>query len=81
VPGIACVENLMEHIAFELKKDPMEVRMANMITEGDLMISPFGPETPMSQVNLMPQMLKELDASANLQARRQNIQDFNKVTH
>jgi len=69
----------MEHIAFELKKDPIQVRVANMIQDGDPIIAGSGPEVPMTGENLMPRMIQEMNQSGDIEARRKAIDAFNKV--
>lgn len=36
VEGIAMIENIMEHIAWRVKKDPLEVRMNNIAADSDM---------------------------------------------
>ncbi len=79
VPAIALLENLMEHIAFELKLDPIAVRLANMISSGDKLIPAFGIEGVMSGDNLLPRMLDEIKISGELETRQKFITEFNKV--
>lgn len=42
VEGVAMIENIMEHIARKLRKDPLEVRMNNIA--GDSEMKKFLPE-------------------------------------
>jgi xanthine dehydrogenase/oxidase len=36
VEGIAMIENIMEHIAWKVKKDPLEVRMSNIPGDSEM---------------------------------------------
>ena len=35
---MALIESIMEHIAFELKMDPLDVRMKNLLQTGDTIL-------------------------------------------
>ncbi|KAJ0176229.1 hypothetical protein K1T71_008403 [Dendrolimus kikuchii] len=59
--GISSIEHIMEHIAFELKKDPTSVRLANMkSTETDL-----------------PELIESFKTEVNFDERYKEIQQFN----
>ena len=68
----------MDHIAHTLKKDPIEVRRANFIEEGDEIIVP-APAPIFEGPNLIPELLTEMETSANLTARRAAVAEFNRV--
>ncbi|RVE49403.1 hypothetical protein evm_005915 [Chilo suppressalis] len=61
--GIACIEQIMEHIAFAVKKDPTEVRKLNMRTED----------------NDIPYLIDELKKEADYDKRANDIAQFNKA--
>ncbi|XP_046967939.1 xanthine dehydrogenase/oxidase-like [Vanessa cardui] len=60
--GIASIENIMEHIAVAVNKDPTDVRLANMVKEE----------------NDLPTLINTLKASAEYERRSQEIKLFNK---
>lgn len=60
--GIASIENIMEHIAFEVQKDHTEVRLVNMRQED----------------NDIPTLLQTLKAKADYEKRVNEIKTFNK---
>ncbi|XP_039757384.1 indole-3-acetaldehyde oxidase-like [Pararge aegeria] len=60
--GIMGIENIMEHIAFALKKDPTEVRLANMRTED----------------NDLPSLIETLTLKADYENRLKEVKTFNK---
>lgn len=62
--GIATAENLMEHIAAITNNDPIEVRLKNMKDEHRKFLSP---------------MVEELKSSSNYNARKQAVEEYNKV--
>ncbi|XP_063217996.1 xanthine dehydrogenase/oxidase-like [Bacillus rossius redtenbacheri] len=61
--GIAVIETIMEHIAKTVKKDATDVRLKNM--------------NPAN--NPIPGMIKDIKTSSNYEARKKNVEDFNKV--
>lgn len=66
----------MDHIANYLKKDPIEVRQANLMETGDALL--FGAPVYERQ-NLIPQMIDEMKSASEYEARKTFIETFNKV--
>lgn len=62
--GVATIENIMEHIAKVVDKDPVSVKLANINPEKNQPI---------------PQMINDLKKSSDFEKRLQNIKSFNKV--
>ncbi|XP_073980913.1 xanthine dehydrogenase-like isoform X2 [Rhodnius prolixus] len=60
--GISLIETIMEHIANVVKKDPIDVRLANMVKEG----------------NPIPQMIVDIKKLADYDKRSKEIDLFNK---
>ncbi|CAH2090196.1 unnamed protein product [Euphydryas editha] len=60
--GIACIENIMEHIASEVQKDPTDVRLVNMRQED----------------NDIPSLIETLKKKADYENRLSEIKIFNK---
>lgn len=72
----------MEHIADTLKKDPLEVREANYLKPGDDLIPAHGVQEAGSKFegeNLAPVLVDEIKKNANYEARKKEVEDFNKV--
>lgn len=66
----------MDHIANFLKKDPIEVRQANLLCTGDALL--FG--SPIyERNNLIPQMIEQMKKGADYETRKAFIETFNKV--
>ncbi|XP_053608655.1 uncharacterized protein LOC128674223 isoform X2 [Plodia interpunctella] len=65
--GITHIEHIMEHIAFELKRDPTEVRKINM-----------RPEATPGEVNALPEMIETLKKTADYDQRVKEIEQFNR---
>ncbi|XP_045773994.1 indole-3-acetaldehyde oxidase-like [Maniola jurtina] len=60
--GVAMIENIMEYIAFNIGKDPMQVRLSNMETQNN----PF------------PDMINQLKTDAEYDRRNEEITAYNK---
>ncbi|CAG7822112.1 unnamed protein product [Allacma fusca] len=73
------METVMDHIAFVLKKDPLEIRMTNLLKEGDALY----PDTSnkFEGENMIPRMLEELKATADIEDRQKFIDSFNNVIY
>nr|CAD7401854.1 unnamed protein product [Timema cristinae] len=61
--GIGFIENVMEHIAKVVNKDPIEVRLKNM------------PE----ETNPIAEMINDIKKSSNYEERKKYIENFNKL--
>nr|QIA97582.1 aldehyde oxidase 3 [Ostrinia furnacalis] len=61
--GISCIEHIMERIAFEVKKDPTEVRLLNMRKDD----------------NDLPTLIADYKKETNYEKRSQEVQEFNKA--
>ncbi|XP_049874983.1 uncharacterized protein LOC126373064 [Pectinophora gossypiella] len=59
--GVAMIEYMMEKIASTLGKDPLEVRLANMVKEG----------------NAIPEMIEQLKMDCEYDDRLKKIKEFN----
>ncbi|KAF7271078.1 hypothetical protein GWI33_016038 [Rhynchophorus ferrugineus] len=60
--GIAAIETIMDHIAAELKVDPLNVRKANLDAKGNPIIAQF---------------ISEIETSDDISRRKQAIKQFN----
>ncbi|XP_018304122.1 xanthine dehydrogenase 1-like [Mycetomoellerius zeteki] len=60
--GIAMIENIMEHIATEINKDPLAVRLANMNDVDKSVLEP---------------MIKDLSNRTNYEERKHSIDQYN----
>lgn len=70
------MEDILEHIASYLKKDPLEVRQVNLITPGAprLITQPL-ENTPIKDV-ILPMLLEK----ANFTQRKAEVEEFNRVS-
>ncbi|CAL8110869.1 unnamed protein product [Orchesella dallaii] len=75
--GIAAAENMMEHIAFVVKKDPLEVRQANFIQKGDSLVGI--PGAKLTTTNPLDGMVAELKKSSDYESRKELAESFNKA--
>ncbi|PSL19646.1 xanthine dehydrogenase molybdopterin binding subunit [Shimia abyssi] len=71
--GVIAAERMIEEIAYELGKDPLEVRKANFYgVQGDV--------TPYHQTvedNIMPRLVDDLEERSEYQARRKAVLEHN----
>ena len=70
--GVIVAERMVEEIAYALGLDPLEVRRRNLYKNGQL--TPYHQEV---SDQILPQLLDELEASGDYQARRQAVLDWN----
>ncbi len=71
--GVIAAERMIEEIAYKLGRDPLEIRRANFYREG-------GDITPYHQQvedNILTRLVDELETSADYQARRRKVLEFN----
>ena len=72
---MATMENILDHIASYLKKDPLEVRQVNLVTPGVSRLAfPPHENTPIKDV-ILPMLLEK----ANFAQRKAEVEEFNKV--
>lgn len=75
--AIAAIENIMEHIAHVVGKDPLQVRQTNFIQKGDPL---FGiPGAKLMTDNPLHKMITELKNSSDYSSRRKLVDSYNKV--
>ncbi|MBX7219131.1 MAG: xanthine dehydrogenase molybdopterin binding subunit [Blastocatellia bacterium] len=72
--GTVTIENIMEEIAFLLKKDPLEVRRANLYGETERNVTPYG-EIVMN--NMLPRLAAEQFRRSDYENRREAVRRFN----
>ncbi len=72
--GMMAMEAVIDEIAYALNKDPLEIRKINFYGQAPRNVTPYHQEVSSFTV---PQIVAQLEDSANYQHRRQAIRDFN----
>ncbi|HVT42859.1 MAG TPA: xanthine dehydrogenase molybdopterin binding subunit [Thermoanaerobaculia bacterium] len=78
--GVATIENIIEEIAAFLKKDALDVRLANCYGIDDRNITPYGQ---IVRNNTLPRLFAELVETSDYRERMRAVRDFNEssATH
>ena len=71
--GMTFAERMMDHVAYTLGKDPLEIRKANFY-QGDRDHTPYGMKV---EDNLLQPLVAQLETSSDYWARREEITAFN----
>lgn len=72
--GMLSTESMMEDIARDLNKDPLDIRLKNLYQDDN-------NQTPYGQTvvgNVLPELLRQLEKSADYRRRRHNIRASNR---
>ncbi|MFH8134530.1 xanthine dehydrogenase molybdopterin binding subunit [Pantoea osteomyelitidis] len=72
--GMVAIEQIMDHIARELRLDPLELRKRNYYGKTERNITHYHQQV---EDNLLQEMTEQLETSSDYQARRTAIQAFN----
>ncbi|KAF0124350.1 MAG: xanthine dehydrogenase large subunit, partial [Xanthobacteraceae bacterium] len=72
--GMVFAERLMDHIAWQTGRDPLDVRYANLYGTEDRNVTPYGMTV---EDNVAGQIMRQLEASSDYRARRAAIDAFN----
>ncbi|WP_338563488.1 xanthine dehydrogenase molybdopterin binding subunit [Erwinia sp. E_sp_B04_8] len=72
--GMVAIEQIMDHIARELRLDPLEIRKRNYYGKQDRNITHYHQQV---EGNLLDEMTETLETSSSYAARRKEIQAFN----
>ncbi|XP_021958024.1 xanthine dehydrogenase [Folsomia candida] len=78
VKGVALIENIMEHIAFYLKKESLLVRQVNFIEKGDPFLPTFFGGGNFEEENQIPRLVEEMKKSGDYENRKKFVETFNK---
>lgn len=70
--GVVMAERIVEDIAYQLGRDPLEIRKLNLYENGQL--TPYHQEV---EDQILPRIFDELEASSDYHARRQAVLDWN----
>ncbi|TCN32431.1 xanthine dehydrogenase molybdopterin binding subunit [Sinorhizobium americanum] len=76
--GMVGCERIIEEVAYALGRDPLEIRKLNFYGDKDSgrNVTPYHQKI---DDNIIPQIVEELEASADYQARRAAIVEFNRT--
>jgi len=72
--GMMGIEQVMDAIARHLGKDPLEIRKANLYGEGERNVTPYHMTV---EDNILPELIADLEQSADYWQRREQIRAFN----
>jgi xanthine dehydrogenase large subunit len=73
--GIVGIERVIDGIAYQLNKDPLEVRKTNLYGLGERDITPY---KMVVKDNVLHELITELEDSSDYHQRRKEIADFNR---
>lgn len=78
--GVVTIESILQDIAAYLKKDPLDVRLANLYGVDERNTTPYGQVV---QHNKLPQLFDEIVKSSDYRERRKSVDKFNceSLTH
>lgn len=72
--GAIAIEYIIDNIAREVGKDPLDIRKLNFYGKDERNITPYGQEV---EDNVIHELVDELEQSSEYQQRRQAVKDFN----
>ena len=72
--GLLFAERMMDDIAIETGRDPLDVRMENFYGIGQDNVTPYGMEVP---DNILAELVGQLEKTSNYRARKTAIDAFN----
>jgi xanthine dehydrogenase large subunit len=72
--GMIGIERVLEHIALELGKDPLDIRMLNLYGDAERNITPYGMKV---EDNVAGEIMSAVAESSNYRARRDAIRAYN----
>ena len=75
--GALAIEYIIDNIARELGKDPLELRKLNFYGKTERNTTPYGQTV---RDNVIHELVDELEASSDYQARRAAMADFNRTS-
>ena len=75
--GLVACERWIEHIAYVLGKDPLEIRKANFYGTDTDNVTPYHQTV---EDNIVREIVAELEASSDYQARREKVLAFNRTS-
>jgi xanthine dehydrogenase large subunit len=73
--GAIAIENILDSVARELKKDPLDVRRANFYGKAENNVTPYRQTVT---DNIVHELVAELESSSGYRARREEIAAFNR---
>ena len=72
--GMMVAERIIQEIAYDLQKDPLEIRKLNLYGDNDRSITPYHQKI---EDNIAPRLVLELERRSDYQNRRRAILNFN----
>lgn len=79
--GHNAIECILDHVAYELQMDPVELRLKNFFKKGDILLPQTIPgiDNYFMEDNPLPGILDRLKKDSDFEARLKAVEDFNKV--
>ena len=75
--GMMGIEEVIDAIARHLGRDPLEIRKLNLYGQGERNVTPYHMTV---EDNILPEIIAELEASADYAGRRRQVHAFNRTS-